>query len=82
MPEISKVTTIHSSSNLTEEESERIIKLLKGKVSPVQVFSSALMARSDVWTFTVNEANVPPYRHKSACGGADVGRCVSLNSGA
>ncbi|XP_029704149.1 periostin isoform X2 [Takifugu rubripes] len=29
VPEISKITTIHSSSNLTEEESERIIKLIK-----------------------------------------------------
>lgn len=45
MPEISKITTIHSSSNLTEEESERIIKLIKGKVAQAQILIRAFDAR-------------------------------------
>lgn len=36
VPEISKITTIHSSSDLTGEESERILKLIKGNVSHVR----------------------------------------------
>lgn len=72
VPEISKITTIHSSSNLTEEQ---MLKLIKGKRSPV----AALI--SDVHTFTANEATFAPYRHKCGGRGKDVSRCVSLNSG-
>lgn len=53
VPEISKITTIHSSSNLTEEQSERIIKLIKGKVSQVQILISAFDAglrRLDIYS--------------------------------
>lgn len=37
LPGTSKITTIHSSQKLTEEESERITKLIKGEVSQVHI---------------------------------------------
>lgn len=41
VPGTSKITTIHSNQKLTEEESERITKLIKGEVSQVQILFSA-----------------------------------------
>lgn len=42
--DLSKITTMHGNTKLSEEESERITKLIEDKVTQVQILFSAFQA--------------------------------------